>query len=180
MSNKPIIPLDEELDQFQAYAMAWSRECLPQAVLDDPDERAMRVGEEFIALLQTSGMSRSVLHRLVDHTFDRSPKGPSQKLGSTMIALSLWAAQRGLSLTGAANMELMSAWGNVPEIRSKQAGKLTMAEANTAAVEWSLDNTQRAAVMLLQGNNEQKKQAFAYLLDHQDKLYAQAVSDVER
>lgn len=77
---------------FDAVTMLeWLGRVWPKQ-LHDPEERALRFGEESIELVQTEGVTREQMHKLVDQVYDKPAGEPEQEVGGVLMTLSAYLA----------------------------------------------------------------------------------------
>ncbi|KAF1042595.1 MAG: hypothetical protein GAK35_02642 [Herbaspirillum frisingense] len=109
--------------QFQRRVQPWMMECFGEAISNDLGERNHRFFEESTELVQSTGMTRSEAHQLVDYVFDRPIGEPVQEVGGVMVTLAALCLAAKMDMHVAGEMELARIWTKVEVIRAKQAAK---------------------------------------------------------
>jgi hypothetical protein len=88
--------LDARNDRQQVVA-AWCRAAFGDAQMASVPQRGLRLAEEAIEAAQAAGCERALLHRLVDHVYDRPVGELPQELGGVGVTVLALAAAAGLS-----------------------------------------------------------------------------------
>ena len=115
-----------ELVEFQSGVDAWMDTCFGEPIKSDHLERADRLTEEALELVQTvPGFTADRAHALVDYVFGRPVGERGQVVGGTMVCLAALCNTFGLSIQEEADRELARIWTKVEQIRAKQAAKPT-------------------------------------------------------
>jgi hypothetical protein len=99
--------------------------CFGPEISADKVERNHRFFEEVTELVQSTGMTRSECHQLVDYTFYRPVGEPKQETGGVMVTLAAHGLAHGIDMHEAGETELarISAPDVIVKIRAKQASK---------------------------------------------------------
>lgn len=111
---------------FQDGVDDWMDACFGEPIKSDSLERADRLTEEALELVQTvPGFTAERAHALVDYVFNRPVGERGQEVGGTMVCLAALCNTFGLSMDDEADRELSRIWTKVEQIRAKQAAKPT-------------------------------------------------------
>ncbi len=119
--------LSAALDQksYQERVKPWLHECFGEKVATDKTERADRLLEEVLELLQSGGYDQHRVAQLVNYVWSRPAGAPAQEAGGVMVTMAAYCLAHGLDMHLAGEHELRRI--NEPEllvkIREKQKGK---------------------------------------------------------
>lgn len=113
----------EAVASFQDRVHPWMMACFGEEISADRKERNHRFFEEGTELVQSTGMTRSEAHQLVDYVYNRPVGEPAQEVGGVMVTLAALCLANGLDMHDAAEVELARIWTKVDVIRAKQAAK---------------------------------------------------------
>lgn len=114
------------MDDFQNGVDRWMDACFGEPIKSDHLERADRLTEEALELVQTvPGFTADRAHALVDYVFGRPVGERGQEVGGTIVCLAALCNTFGLSIQAEADRELARIWTKVEQIRAKQAAKPT-------------------------------------------------------
>lgn len=113
----------QQAAEFQGRVKDWMLACFGEAIAGDKTERNHRFLEESLELVQALGCTQSEAHKLVCYVFERPSGEPAQEVGGVMVTLAALCSASGLDMQGASERELDRIWGNIPQIRAKQAAK---------------------------------------------------------
>jgi hypothetical protein len=108
---------------FQAAVREWMMMCFGPEIADDKRERNHRFLEESLELVQSTGMTASEAHQLVDYTFNRPIGERDQETGGVMVTLAALCEAQRVDMMQLAWTELNRCHQNIPKIRAKQAAK---------------------------------------------------------
>ena len=113
-------------ERFQQGVDGWMDACFGEPIKSDHLERADRLTEEALELVQTvPGFTADRAHALVDYVFGRPVGERGQEVGGTIVCLAALCNTFGLSIADEADRELARIWTKVDAIRAKQAAKPT-------------------------------------------------------
>lgn len=103
---------------FQAACVEWGHQVFAGTeITSDPLERSLRFAEEALELVQSTGLTREEVLKVVDYVFNR-PKGEiGQEVGGTIVCLAMLCEANQLSLTDEAVREFVRV--DSPEMREK-------------------------------------------------------------
>lgn len=107
---------------LQTRITTWAHVTFKSDVLDI-QERAYRFGEEALELMQSIGISREDLHKLIDYVYNREPGEKKQEIGGVVTTLAVLASVHDLSVEECAVKELDRIWTRIDDIRRKQETK---------------------------------------------------------
>lgn len=108
---------------FQQLVQPWMMACFGAEISADKKERNHRFFEEATELVQSTGMTASEAHQLVDYVYGRDIGEPAQEVGGVMVTLAALCLANDLDMHDAAEVELARIWTKVEAIRAKQAAK---------------------------------------------------------
>ena len=108
---------------FQDCVNEWMQVCFGEEISKDKIERCHRFLEESLELVQSLGITKSDVLKLVDYTFGRPIGETSQEVGGVMVTLSALCSASEIDMQRSANVELMRIWTKINAIRQKQATK---------------------------------------------------------
>lgn len=113
---------------FQFDVGDWMLRCFGREISEDKVERADRFGEEALELLQSVGMDKERVLRLVNYVYDRPEGDPRQEVGGVMVTLAAFCRAHGINLEKAAMAELKRICqpAVMEKIRAKQKAKPSM------------------------------------------------------
>ena len=115
--------IDCAQETFQQRVRPWMMECFGAEISADRKERNHRFFEESTELVQSTGMTASEAHQLVDYVYGRDIGEPAQEVGGVMVTLAALCLANDLDMHDAAEVELARIWTKVEAIRAKQAAK---------------------------------------------------------
>lgn len=115
------LPIDDRT--YQRRIDDWMMSCFGEKIGMDPQERGFRFMEEATELVQSTGMSKEDVLRIVDYVFDRDIGEPSQEIGGTMVCLAALATAHGIDLGAASETELARIWEKADKIKAKHGTK---------------------------------------------------------
>jgi len=118
LSGMPVEPAP-----FQQRVLPWMMACFGEAISNDLQERNHRFFEEATELVQSTGMTRSEAHQLVDYVYGRPLGEPAQEVGGVMVTLAALCLAAKMDMHAAGETELARIWTKVEQIRAKQAAK---------------------------------------------------------
>lgn len=107
---------------LQTRITVWSHVTFNLDILDKM-ERAYRFCEESLELVQSVGVPREDLHKLIDYVYNREPGEKKQEIGGVVTTLAILASVHDLSVEECATKELDRIWTRIDEIRKKQETK---------------------------------------------------------
>ena len=108
---------DADVMSVQARIANWVYDTLGGDAAENPQERSLRTAEEVIELAQACGVSRAVLHRLVDYVLERPVGDPVQEIAGVLITLYSTAYALGVNADEALEAELQRV--HSPEVMEK-------------------------------------------------------------
>lgn len=113
------------LASFQHRVADWLRVCFGPKIAADRLERADRLLEEVLELLQATGYPKERVAALRDYVWSRPEGEPAQEVGGTMVTLAAFCAAQDLDLVASAEAEYarISQPEIIEKIRRKQAAK---------------------------------------------------------
>lgn len=124
--TRPATMPGDVVESFQQGVDKWMDACFGEPIKSDSLERADRLTEEALELVQTiPGFSADRAHALVDYVFGRPVGERGQEVGGTMVCLAALCNTFGISIQEEADRELTRIWTKVEAIRAKQATKPT-------------------------------------------------------
>jgi hypothetical protein len=91
---------------MQQLAYDWGVRCFGVGHMSNPAIRALRCGEEAVELMQCYGISREVMHKLVDTVCDRPFGDPVQEIGGVLLTTSVLCQGLGTTIEDMFEMEL--------------------------------------------------------------------------
>jgi hypothetical protein len=118
-------PAQPEPVAFQQRVQPWMMACFGPEISGDRLERADRLVEEVLELVQAAGYSRDRVSALASYVFDRPAGEPVQEVGGVMVTLAAFCLAHGIEMHEAGEAELARIWTKVEKIRAKQAAKPT-------------------------------------------------------
>lgn len=139
---------------FQQLVQLWMQKCFGLEISADKIERNHRFFEEATELVQSTGMTASEAHQLVDYVYSRPVGDPPQEVGGTMVTLAALCSANSIDLDAVADVELTRINSNevMQKIRTKQAAKpkhSPLPETSTVIPPWRndiMDLAQKAGV----------------------------------
>ena len=108
---------------FQDCVNEWMQVCFGEEISSDVVERNHRFLEEALELVQSLGITKSDVLKLVDYTFGRPAGEPSQEVGGVMVTLAALCSTNNLQMKECGNVELKRVWTKIDVIRKKQETK---------------------------------------------------------
>lgn len=110
---------------YQVRVLNWSIECFGLEATTDKTERADRLLEEVLELLQAAGYDFSRIPMLTEYVAGRPPGDIEQEVGGTTLTLFSFCNAHGIDVGQAAERELerVTAPDTLMKIRAKQASK---------------------------------------------------------
>lgn len=115
---------------FQERVKPWLLECFGEEIASDKMERSYRFIEESLELVQSMGMSKEHVLKMVDYVFSRPEGEPFQEVGGVMVTLAALCLASDLNMHDNAETELTRIWTKVDKIRAKQVTKEVLGVAN--------------------------------------------------
>jgi hypothetical protein len=97
--------------------------CFGLAITDDPAERLRRFLEEALELVQSLGMTKESVLKMVDYVYDRPAGDPPQEVGGVSVTLMALCETNNINVVEASETELERIWTKIPQIQTKQAQK---------------------------------------------------------
>lgn len=131
---------NSEFPSFQARVAPWMAACFGLAIAADRLERADRLIEEVLELVQSGDYPRERVAALTDYVYSRPPGEPAQEVGGVMVTLAAYCLAHNLDMQQAAETELARIWTKVVQIRAKQAAKPT---GSALPIAWAFAPGQR-------------------------------------
>ena len=116
---------DTALAGFQLNIDAWLRECLGAQIAYHIQERGYRFFEEALELVQSAGITKEEVLKLVDYTYTRPVGEPAQEVGGVMVTLAALCTALELDLIECSLAELDRIRDSIEVIRAKHHTKLT-------------------------------------------------------
>lgn len=110
-------------ENYQERVGNWLVECFGIEVAQDKTERCYRFTEESLELVQSLGISKGDVLRLVDYVFDRPIGEPHQEVGGTMVTLAALCYASDLNLETCAENEYQRILQKIDKIRAKHFSK---------------------------------------------------------
>ena len=115
----------------QIVVEAWIRRTFGDKVMDNPKERALRLAEESLEVLQTSEAGCEEAHALVDMVYDKEPGVLLQEVGGVTVTLLALCAHHGLRLDDVAGTEIARMQSIArDEFQRRQEAKATLGVAD--------------------------------------------------
>lgn len=93
-----------ERDARQKLVLEWVKNTFGPATTGS-HERALRLLEEAIELVQAEGITRSEVEAIIDHVFRKPPGKPEQEAGAVGVTLLAYCEARGFSADAAERIE---------------------------------------------------------------------------
>ena len=116
-------PQPAPAETFQNRVEPWMTACFGPEISGDRMERADRLLEEVLELLQSGDYPRERIAALTGYVWSR-PKGePAQEVGGVMVTLAAYCLAHSLDMHEAGETELARIWTKIEKIRAKQAAK---------------------------------------------------------
>jgi hypothetical protein len=109
--------------KFQFHVDDWLHQCFGKKVAEDLHERNFRFIEEALELVQSCGMSKDDVLKLVDYVYSRLTGKKQQEVGGVAVTLSALCSAQDIDLGVEAKHELDRIYGKIDEIRRKQSRK---------------------------------------------------------
>ncbi|MDR6102766.1 NTP pyrophosphatase (non-canonical NTP hydrolase) [Agrobacterium larrymoorei] len=110
---------------FQTGVTDWLFQCFGHKISSDKLERADRLIEEALELVQAVGYPEERVKALLQYVYSRPMGEPRQEVGGVMVTLAAFCWSYGIDLDEAAQTELARIWTKIDAIRAKQAAKPT-------------------------------------------------------
>ena len=115
----------------QIVVEAWVRRTFGDKIMDNPKERALRLAEESLEVLQTSDAGREEAHALVDMVYDKKPGVLLQEVGGVTVTLLALCAHHDLRLDDVAGTEIARIQSIArDEFQHRQGAKTTLGVAD--------------------------------------------------
>lgn len=111
------------LSALQTGVKDWTLQCFGEQISKDIVERNHRFIEEALELVQSTGITQSECHQLVDYVFSRPVGETFQEVGGVMITLAALCNAINLNMNTAGDTELKRIWQKIEKIREKQQNK---------------------------------------------------------
>lgn len=108
---------------YQSTVRDWVIRTFGFAVYADKQERAERVAEEAVEVVQAAGLSRERMHQIVDWIYSKEPGDLKREIGGLLIPLSALASVHKIELEETVNTEVMIAGTNSIRIAAKNLRK---------------------------------------------------------
>jgi hypothetical protein len=110
---------------FQQRVQSWMMKCFGAEISSNKEERNHRFYEEATELVQSTGMTRSECHQLVDYTYNRPLGDPKQETGGVLVTLAAHNSAHGIDTQEAGEEELarINHPDMIEKIRAKQSSK---------------------------------------------------------
>lgn len=105
---------------FQEKIADWMRQCFGEII---PEERNHRFLEESLELVQSVGVSKEDVLKLVDYVYSRPQGQPTQEVGGVMVTLAGLCEAHRINLTEAMKLAVDECWMKFDRIRAKRATK---------------------------------------------------------
>lgn len=115
----------EQTTSFQDGVAKWLVECFGQKVAHDKTERNYRFMEEALELVQSLGMSKEDVLRVVMYVFNRPAGEPFQEVGGVMVTLAALSSVNGIDMIKSGEAEAVFNWLRIDELRSKQQNRIS-------------------------------------------------------
>lgn len=116
-------PQPAPAETFQNRVEPWMTACFGPEISGYRMERADRLLEEVLELLQSGDYPRERIAALTGYVWSR-PKGePAQEVGGVMVTLAAYCLAHSLDMHEAGETELARIWTKIEKIRAKQAAK---------------------------------------------------------
>ena len=110
---------------FQARLNTWVVDAFGQENAENIVERNNRFLEEAIELVQSTGMSRRNVKKMVDYVFERDVGGVEQEVGGVMTTLAALCTATGVDMDEAKEKELARTILKTDRIKEKNLTKPT-------------------------------------------------------
>lgn len=111
------------IETFQQRAQQWAEETFGDDARNSR-ERGCRLIEETAELTQVMGVSKDILHQIIDHVYSRPYGILAYEIADVAIILSGIAQMYGVNLTAMAEDRLKVCIAYTDEIRAKHASKI--------------------------------------------------------
>ncbi len=111
------------MEDYQIKIAAWLLECFGPEISNDKTERCFRFTEESLELVQSLGITKDQVLKLVDYVFDRPIGEPEQEVGGTMVTLAALCYAADLNLEDCAETEYERILTKIDKIRAKHFSK---------------------------------------------------------
>lgn len=105
--------------EFQRTATGWALMCFGKVVVESREERADRVLEETLELMQAAGMAKERVLQLVEYVYNRPVGELPQEVGGTLVTLAAFCSAHGLKMEDLARDELVRCMSKTSQIRAK-------------------------------------------------------------
>lgn len=115
---------DMGANSFQEKARTWLVTCFGEEMASDKTERAFRLLEEALELVQACGLSMHDIQRQVVYTLNRPTGELSQEAGGVMVTLAVLCHANGINMLEAGEAAIFSNYERMPQIREKQAKRI--------------------------------------------------------
>ena len=117
-----LVAIESNKTTFQHKAVEWAEECIGPVEKMDISNRSHRFIEEALELVQSAGVTREDVLKLVDYVFAR-PIGPvAQEVGGTMVGLAILCERLSIDMNQSADDEVKRNWSKIEAIRAKAKG----------------------------------------------------------
>lgn len=110
---------------FQKQIDEWVITCFGADAQKDKLERADRLLEEVLELLQSVDYPRERIRALEDYTFNRPKGDPFLEAGGVQTTLAAFCTAHDIDMKSAASQELFRIWNKIESIAAKQKTKPT-------------------------------------------------------
>lgn len=111
------------MENYQSKITTWLLECFGEEIASDKTERSFRFTEESLELVQSLGITKEQVLKLVEYVFNRTKGEPHQEVGGTMVTLAALCYAAKLDMDKAADDEYQRILLNVEKIRTKHFNK---------------------------------------------------------
>lgn len=101
----------------QARVAAWILETFGIEFLRNGHERTLRAIEEVVELAQAAGVTKEVVHRVVDYVFSRPAGDVEQEIAGSLVTI--YGAATALGVDAQAELEKELARINTPEVKER-------------------------------------------------------------
>lgn len=107
-------------DSLQTIATAWAYKVFGRKVVDNVNDRALRVVEEAVELAQTCHVPVEQIHRLIDTVYARPTGGFSKEVGGVLVTLSVLCSSQRYSMFHCWHSEIERIIGTPDEVFQKR------------------------------------------------------------
>ena len=101
----------------------WMRHRFPRCAIPDQRDRGFRFCEEALERVQSPGVTRAEVLRLVEYVFDRDAGTPEKVAGDALITLAALCNARGVPMNIAFPRRRQSNWRNADAIRARHESR---------------------------------------------------------